>query len=150
VDDILMIYDENSTDIREVYRAFNSLAPAIKFTMETETDNNINFLDISIRKEGNRFSINIRVYRKPTATDVIIPKNSCHPPEHKNAAIRYLFNKMNSYSLNDDNKKIEHNVIEKILTCNGYETSIIKQFKKPTRKESTVNNKSSWAKFTYF
>jgi hypothetical protein len=74
----------------------------IKFTMQTETDN-INFLDISIRKEGNGVSINI--CRKPTATDVIIPKNSFHPPEHKNAAIRYLHNWMNSCILNDYIKK---------------------------------------------
>jgi len=51
VDDILMIYHENSTDIHEVHTAFNDPAPMIKFTMEKETDNNINFLDISIQNK---------------------------------------------------------------------------------------------------
>ena len=111
-----------------------------KLTMETETDNNINFLYISIRKERNRLSVSIRVYRKPTATNVIIPKDSCHPPEHKHAAIRYLLNRMNSYSLNEDNKKTEYNSIDNILTSNGYETSIIKQFNKPAHKENINNN----------
>ena len=53
VDDILMVYDENSTDIHEVHTAFNKLAPTIKFTIETETDNNINFLDIAIQNKEN-------------------------------------------------------------------------------------------------
>ena len=78
VDDIFMIYDKNSTDIHEVHTAFNNIAPTIKFTMETETDSNINFLDISIQNKGNKLLFN--VHRKPTATDIIIPKDYCHPP----------------------------------------------------------------------
>jgi hypothetical protein len=78
VDDILIVYDDDSTDIHKIYKAVNSLAPTIKFTMETENDNKINFLDITIHKERNGFSFNI--FRKPTATDIIIPKGSCHPP----------------------------------------------------------------------
>jgi len=147
VDYTLIIYDENSTAIHEVHREFNSLDPTIKFTIETETENSINFLDISIQNEGNRLSINI--YRKPTATDVIIPKVSSHPPEQKQAAIRHLVNRMNSYSLNEDNKKTEYNVIEKILTSNGYETPVIKQFNKLAHKENANKNQVSWAKFTY-
>ena len=76
VDNILMMYDENVTDIHEVHTAFNVLAPMIKFTIEKETDNNINFLDISIQNKGNKLLFNI--YRKPTATDTI-PHDSCHP-----------------------------------------------------------------------
>jgi hypothetical protein len=45
VDDILMVYDEEQRDINEVHTAFNKLAPTIKFTIETENDNAINFLD---------------------------------------------------------------------------------------------------------
>jgi len=71
--DILIVYDENSTDIYEVHKAFNSLASTIKFTLETEMDNNINFLDISIQNKGNKLLFNI--YRKPTATEVVIPKD---------------------------------------------------------------------------
>jgi hypothetical protein len=35
VDDILMIYGENSTDIHEVHIAFNNITSTIKFTIET-------------------------------------------------------------------------------------------------------------------
>jgi hypothetical protein len=45
--------------------------------MEEETDNSINFLDITIKKVNNTFTTDI--YRKPTTTDSIIPRDSCHP-----------------------------------------------------------------------
>ena len=95
VDDILMSYDENSTDMHEVHTAYNKLASTIKFTIETE--NNINFLDIAIQNKENGLIFGI--HRKSTTTDVIIHKTSCHPPEQKHAAIRHMVNRLNSYRL---------------------------------------------------
>jgi hypothetical protein len=147
VDDIHIVYNDAFTDIHEVYKTFNSLAPTIKFTRENENDNKINFLDMTIHKERNSFSFNI--FRKPTATDIIIPTDSCHPPEHKHAAIRYLPNRMDTYYLKDNSKKTELNTIKHILTNNGYETPVIKQLNKSTSKANPNNNKTTWPKFTY-
>ena len=47
-------------------------------------------------------------------------------------------------------KKTEQQVIEQIVTNNGYDTSIIQHFNKPEHKKNNNNNKDSWAKFTYF
>ena len=69
--------------------------------MEKETENKI--LDVTIRKEQNTFTFS--VYRKPTTTDSIIPLDSCHPQEHKHAAIHYLINRMNTYGLNAADKE---------------------------------------------
>jgi hypothetical protein len=101
VDDILIVYNNSITNIHDVFNAFNNITPNIKFTMEEETDNSINFLDITIRKENNTLTFN--VYRKSTATDSIIPRDSCHPQEHKHAAIRHLINRINTYNLNAEN-----------------------------------------------
>ena len=78
VDDILILYDENSTNVHELHKVFNNIAPTIRFTLETETNSIINFLNISIQNTGNKLIFDI--HRKPTATDLIIPKDSCHPP----------------------------------------------------------------------
>jgi hypothetical protein len=114
--------------------------------VESETDNKINFLDITILKGTNNFAFNI--YRKPTTTDTIIPRASCHPPEHKHAATRYLINRMNTYDLKDSDKVNEHTIIKQILHNNGYDTSVMTRLnnkKEPTTKQ----NKNKWAKFTY-
>jgi len=47
------------------------------FTME-EVDNGINFLDITNSKVDHKISFDI--YKKLTATDIIIPNDSCHSP----------------------------------------------------------------------
>jgi hypothetical protein len=146
VDDILIVFNSNKTNIQEVFKSFNDLSPSIKFTMETESNNQINFLDITIHKETDKFTFNI--YRKPTATDTIIPRTSCHPPEHKQPAIRYMVNRMNTYNLTNSNKTQEQGVIRQILHNNGYDPSITTRHnnrKTPELKQ----NKNKWAKFTY-
>jgi hypothetical protein len=77
-------------------------------------DNSINFLDITIKKENN--TITTDIYRKPTTTDSIIPRDSCHPQEHKHAAIRHMINRMNTYNLNKENKEKEKNTIKHIIS----------------------------------
>jgi ribosomal protein L11 len=57
------------------------------FTIEEEVNNTIHFLDLTVSK-NKKFSF--RVYQKPTATVIIISKDSNYPPEQKTAAIRYL------------------------------------------------------------
>ena len=88
VDDILIVYDKTITDKTEVFDSFNKIMPKMKFTIEKERENTINFLDITIEKEQDKLIFDI--YRKPTTTDSIIPCDSCHPNEHKMTAVRYL------------------------------------------------------------
>jgi len=85
VDDILIVFDTIQSNIHEVLDDFNQIAPKLKFTLEEEMDRRLKFLDITIQRGQHQFSTNI--YRKPTITDSIIPNDSCHPKEHKMAAI---------------------------------------------------------------
>ena len=89
MDDILIIYDEGTTNIEHLLHCFNNLNPKLKFTLEKEMERRIKFLDLTIPREHNKFSIDI--YRKPTFTDTIISNDSCHPEEHKLAAVRFLY-----------------------------------------------------------
>jgi hypothetical protein len=108
----------------------------MKFTTEKEVDNNINFLEITILKEHDKLAFSI--YRKPTTTDSIIPNDSCHPQEHKLAAIIYLTNRMNMYSLNAANKEKESNKIKHILHNNKCDLSLLnKPTKTDSKKETT-------------
>jgi len=81
VDDILKVYKEDKKNIHKLLEDFNNLVPSLKFTLEKEQNNQINFLDITINK--NQDGLSFEIYRKPTATDIIIPNDSCHPREHK-------------------------------------------------------------------
>jgi hypothetical protein len=50
VDDILLIFDSNHTDIQTILTDFIALHPNLQFTAEVEKDSIINYLDISIHK----------------------------------------------------------------------------------------------------
>jgi len=43
VDDILIIYNNKTTNVHEVLTVFNNITPTIKLTMEGEIENKINF-----------------------------------------------------------------------------------------------------------
>jgi hypothetical protein len=118
VDDLLIIYNESKTDIEYLLHCFNNIAPKLNFTMEKETKGDINFLDLTIHRGTNSLSIDI--FRKPTYTDSIIPGDSCHPIEHKYAAIRFLQNRLNSYQLSQEKRDKEREIIQDILYNNGY------------------------------
>jgi hypothetical protein len=88
--------------------------------MENEINDHNNFLDITITKKENRLSYT--VYRKPTTIDIIIPNDSCHPSQHKMAAIRFLTKRRDSYQLYNADKLIENNTINHILHNNLHKT----------------------------
>ena len=87
-----------------------------------KVEHKINFLDITITRDPNKLSIDI--YRKPTYSDIIIPNDFFHPKGHKLPAIRYLYNRMNSYKLSPENLLKENNTMQQILHNNGFNTSI--------------------------
>jgi Reverse transcriptase (RNA-dependent DNA polymerase). len=103
IDDIRIVYKNEVTNVYDVLTLFNNITLTLKFTMEEGNDNKINFLDITISKTVNDMSFNI--YRKPTTTDTIIRIDSCHPPEHNFVAVRYLTDRLKTYTLNDTDKK---------------------------------------------
>jgi hypothetical protein len=51
VDDILLVYNDTITDIQDVFEYFNNIISNIKFIMEKESENKINFLYLTIQKE---------------------------------------------------------------------------------------------------
>jgi len=80
--------------------------PTMQFSVEKEANMSVSFLDITIHK--NHDSMSFSLYREPTTTHTIIPKDSCHSTEHKQAGIRYLVNRMNNFHLDKTAKEQEH------------------------------------------
>jgi len=147
VDDVLLIYDTLQIDIPTILSDFNSFHPNLQFTKEREHNNKLNYLDITIHKTPT--NMNIGVFRKPTFTDTIIPYTSNHPPQHKYADIRFLYNRLNSYQLNETEYQREEKIIQSILHNNF--------FPLPPRKPKTQTDpppynaptKHKWTTFTY-
>jgi len=118
VDEILLIYDPDHANIQDITNEFNSLHPNLKFTTELETNNKLNYLNITIHRTPTGWKTSI--YRKPTFTDSIIPYSSKHPTQHKYAAIRYLYNRLHTYNLRDHEYRTEENTIHNIMFNNAF------------------------------
>jgi hypothetical protein len=120
----------------------------MKFTIKKETDNKICFLDVSITRNDNSLSFNI--YRKPTTTDTIIPNDSCHPPEHKAEAVKFLTNLRDTYSLNDANRESGNHITHQILHNNNYDTTLLHKPPKTITHPNNTTHDKKWVRFTYF
>jgi hypothetical protein len=148
VDDILLIFYSNHTNIQEILDDFNSLHPKLHFTAEAERDHTISYLDISIHRTPT--SIKTSIYRKPTFTDTIIPYTSNHPSQHKYSAVKFLFNRLNSYNLQQEDYRQELNTIHNILHNNSFPITPHHPPIHTTRhKQITQTPKKKWAIFTY-
>jgi hypothetical protein len=138
--------------VDDVLNEFNQITPKLKFTIEEELQQKINFLDITIQRKQHRITTNI--YRKPTSTDSIIPNDSCHPKEHKMAAIHYLYNRMYTYNLTTTDLQKEKD-IHQILINNKYDPISIQDSEKKKKGKKEGDHlkqnaeKTKWAKFTY-
>jgi len=84
VDDILIIYDTESSNQDNLTQYTNSMHADLQFNPTQESNGCINFLDLTIVRRTCQLEIDI--YRKPTATDTTVHFTSIHPNEHKLAA----------------------------------------------------------------
>jgi peptide-methionine (R)-S-oxide reductase len=100
VDDILIIYNKNITNIEKSLNEFNTVHPKINFTIEKETHNTLNYIDLTITNNHNKLTFDI--YRKPTNRDIILHNDFCHPNKNKKSAIAYLVNRMTTYPITLD------------------------------------------------
>jgi hypothetical protein len=125
--------------------------PNLKFTAETETNNKINYLDLTIQRTATCWKTSI--YRKQTFTDTIIPYSSNHPTQHKYAAIKFLYNRLNTYNLQENKYKTEENTICNIMQNNDFP---IRPYHPPPPRKTTIapdermtTTIQKWATFTY-
>ena len=89
VDDSFVIIKKDS--VSAFHDILNSIDPKISFTIETENNGQIAFLDTLVtRKNG---VITIDVYRKPTHTDRYLDYTSHHEKKHKISTAATLLNR---------------------------------------------------------
>ena len=113
-----MIFDYNHTNIQTILDDFNAIHPKLKSTVEMESNNTLNCLDITIHRTPTNWKTSI--YRKSTFTDAIIPYTSHHPAQHRYAAVKFLYNRLNACNLQGDEYKREEN-IHNIMHNNSFQ-----------------------------
>ena len=123
IDDILIFVPKTSIDI--VTKIFNSYHPRLKFTHEIESNNSINFLDLTIIRNNQKIITNW--YKKKSSSNRTLNYFSNHPLQLK---INIIYNLVDrAIGLSD--KRFHHNnlkIIKNILNENNYPKDFMTKF----------------------
>jgi len=152
VDDIICIYDSNTTSAETLLNDLNNLHNSIKFTMETETNNKLNYLDITINRSDSNLSYSI--YRKNTHTSHTIDANSNHPITHKLAGLKNMTHRALNTPLTLTEFEKEIKIIKQIAKENNFPTCTVDKLlnKKRTKKSlepTQGGQKEKYVKFHF-
>ena len=113
VDDTFTVLDRGSVD--SFLQHLNNQQPSIRFTMETESDSKLAFLDTAVSREPDG-RLTTSVYRKPTHIDQYLAYDSHDPQSVKRA--KRIVTKPSAIS-----KEKKH--LSLVLVSNGYPLSFL-------------------------
>src|SRR5436190_14617632 len=111
---------------------------SIKFTLEIEQDNSLNFLDLTVSKIDKKMKY--KIYRKTTFTDTIIPMDSNQSFSIKMPTFHSMIDRLLSIPLEITDYIAEVHTIKTIAANNGYNPLIIDKMI-INKKKSIINKK---------
>ena len=126
VDDIFAVF-ETKDHALSFYNYISRQHSKIKFTMETEKNGKLPFLDVLVCNKPNLIT---SVYRKPTYTGLLTNFFSFTPSKYKNGLIKTLLDRC--YKINNTWKGFDNDLenLTKILNKNQFPTKIINKITK--------------------
>jgi hypothetical protein len=136
VDDILILWNGTDRQLDIFKKVLNNMHPKITFTVETDNNRCLNYLDLTISLMDNRH--NFAIYRKPTYTDSVIPADSKHCFSQKMAAFYSLVNRLINVPLKKKDFENEKAIIKQIAVANGYPPGIIDKLILKQKKKNVI------------
>ena len=118
VDDTFVIIQKEKED--SFFNHINNIDNKIQFTKEaSRSDGSMPFLDTLVTINGDG-SLNTKVYRKPTHTDLYLQWDSHHSIAAKYSVINTLHHRAKAVSSNNQLLKEEEDHLQEVLTRNKY------------------------------
>ena len=130
VDDTFTILDRGNVD--DFLQHLNSQQPSIRFTMETENNNKLAFLDTAVSTEPDG-RLTTSVYRKPTHTDQYLAYDSHHPQSVKRGIVKCLYERAKRLVTKPSVISEEKKHLSSLLLSNGYPFSFLQELTKTGR-----------------
>ena len=134
VDDTFTILDRGKVD--DLLQHLNNQQPSIRFTMETEKDNKLAFLDTAVLREPDG-RLTTSVYRKPTHTDQYLAYDSHHPQSVKRGIVKCLYERAKRLVTKPSVISEEKKHLSSVLVSNGYPFSFLQKVTRP-ENQTTV------------
>ena len=125
VDDTFTILDRGNVD--SLLQHLNNQQPSICFTMETENDYKLAFLDTAVSREPDG-RLTTSVYRKPTHTDQYLVYDSHHPQSVKRGIVKCLYERAKRLVTKHSVISKEKKHLSSVLVSNGFPLSFLQLF----------------------
>jgi len=137
VDETFTVLDHGSVD--SFLQHLNNQEPSMRFTMETEGDNKLAFLDTSVSREPDR-RLTTSIYRKPTYTDKYLAYDSHQPQSVKHGIVKCLYDRAKRIVAKPSVISKQKKHLSSVLLSNGYLLSLLTK-KRNTSTERTTEFK---------
>ncbi|KAJ4441105.1 hypothetical protein ANN_10955 [Periplaneta americana] len=148
VDDTFVIWPHGERSLMDFLSQLNSFHTQVQFTMETEKDGRLPFLDVMVQRRTDG-TLGHDVYRKPTHTDRYLHKTSNHHPGQKRAMMKTLINRARRVAEpRHIQRELSH--VSTALMANGYSRPEIKRALRPRVTPSMRSQERATKKGTVF
>lgn len=147
VDEIFAIFYSRA-DALTYLSLLNSRHPNIQFTMESETNGSLNFLDVNVFRSNN--TLLTKWILKSINTGRYIPSHAYSPNRYKQNAVRYLIFRSTFLNTRVDDYKASYNLIKEIFKNNGYSDRYIDEIKRSVDASAPKPPPATSSKYVYW
>ena len=135
MDDTFTTLDRENVD--DFLQHLKNQQPSIHFTMESEKDNELAFLDTAVLRELDG-RITTSVYRKPTHTDHHLAYDSHHPQSVKRGIVKCLYERAKRLVTKPSVISEEKKHLSSVLVSNGYPFSFLQKLTKTGKPNNSA------------
>ena len=135
VDNTFTILDREN--VNDFLQHLNNQQPSIRFTMETEKDNKLAFLDTAVLREPDGH-LTTSIYRKPTHTDQYLAYDSHHPQSVKRGIIKCLHERAKRLVTKPSVISKEKKHLSSVLVSNAYPFSFSQKLTKTGKPNNSA------------
>ena len=129
------------------FHRINNFNPNIKFTLEEESNGEVAFVDILLKRNNEKPFV--LLYRESTHTDQYPHYSSHHQTSCKESVVPFLFSRAYSIITNKDDLVKENGRIKQVLKENEYQESIISNIFKITTNNDSLSQLQQQTQATY-
>ena len=125
-DDVIALWIHSNEDANHYLDYFNTIDASGKiiFTMETETENGLEFLDLRLKLKGCN-KITVDVYTKPTNRFTYVDPKTCYPSRNLNKIPESIVLRLRCIFDSDEKYEKRSNKHQNYLIARNYSPSLV-------------------------
>ncbi|XP_023218433.1 uncharacterized protein LOC111620682 isoform X1 [Centruroides sculpturatus] len=139
VDDCIILFDSRKTNEEKILKQANSIETNIQFEAETECNNSLNYLDITINRTDNK--LEFRKFIKPMQIPKVLNYKTNVPQAMKFNIFKMYIEKIKNRTSKLENQEMEIEHVIKMFLLNSYPKKILEKWLNWTNNNDNKNKK---------